>query len=195
MLYDERMNEIADAIIAQIHLLMEEKERVIIAVDGRSASGKTTLTRYLKTKLDCNLIHMDDFFLLPKQRTKERRATPGENVDHERFLEEVMIPLEQGKPFAYRPFSCSTGTLAEPVEGVPKKITIVEGAYSCHKKLWDYYDLHIFITIDQQRQIQRIIKRNGEEKAKQFEALWIPFEERYIEAFDIENRCELRFEI
>ena len=32
--------------------------------------------------LGANLIHMDDFFLRPHQRSRERLAIPGENIDH-----------------------------------------------------------------------------------------------------------------
>lgn len=35
---------------------------ILVAIDGRCGSGKTTLGEYLKGQLDCNLFHMDDFF-------------------------------------------------------------------------------------------------------------------------------------
>ena len=36
---------------------------------------------------------MDDFFLRPQQRTKERLAEAGGNIDRERFLQEVAVLL------------------------------------------------------------------------------------------------------
>lgn len=196
MLYDEeKTKDILAAMITQLRPLIKKKKRILVAVDGRCAAGKTALTRCLQKELDCNVIHMDDFFLRPEQRSAERIAIPGENVDHERFLEEVIIPLKSGGPFSYRPFSCELGELASPVAITPKPLTIVEGAYSCHKDLWKYYDLHIFIGIDKKRQMQRIVERSGEEKAKQFGLLWIPLEERYITACHIKEKCELKYEI
>ena len=41
-------------------------------------------------------------------------------------------------------------------------------------------------------QMRRIEKRNGPEKAKQFRDRWIPFEEQYFEAFDVQARCDIR---
>ncbi len=165
-------------------------ERVIIAVDGRSASGKTTLAARLAEALDCNVFHMDDFFLRPEQRTPKRLATPGENVDHERFCAEVMAPLLEGKEFSYRPFSCKTQTLGEPVKVTPRRINIVEGAYCCHPSLYDHYDLRVFLDIARETQLERIKKRNPD-TAEVFLTRWIPMEEAYFAAYDIKARCDM----
>lgn len=55
---------------------------------------------------------MDDFFLLPQDRTPERLAKPGENVDHERFDREVLSPLCHGQTAVYRPGSAGPAALA-----------------------------------------------------------------------------------
>lgn len=166
-------------------------EQIIIAIDGRCASGKTTLAEELSAKYDCNVIHMDDFFLRPEQRTADRLSMPGENIDHERFLEEVLLPLKAGKDFSYRPYNCKKGELDEPIIVKSKQINIVEGSYSCHNDLYEYYDYKIFMTIDEAEQMKRIINRNGIEAAKVFEEKWIPLEESYFKTFDIKERCDL----
>ena len=71
-------------------------QRLLIAVDGRCASGKTTLAATLEEETGCNVVHMDDFFLRPEQRTPQRLAEPGGNVDYERFRQEVILPLSRG---------------------------------------------------------------------------------------------------
>ena len=123
-------------IVSEIIDSIQKEQPIIIAIDGRCASGKTTLALELQKKFACNIIHMDYFFLRPEQRTKERLQTPGENVDHERFLEEVLLPLKEGKIFSYRPYNCQYQQFSEAVEIFPKEITIIEGSYSCHKSLW-----------------------------------------------------------
>ena len=167
------------------------KERIIIAIDGRCASGKTTLAKELSQMLNCNVIHMDDFFLRPEQRTSERLSIPGENVDHERFLSDVLLPLESGKAFAFRPFSCNNCSLGDPIKVTPKGINIIEGSYSCHPSLWEHYDLRIFLTVSPEEQFKRIVKRNGEQNAEVFRTRWIPLEEKYFTAFDIAQRCDI----
>ena len=52
-----------------------------------AGSGKSVLGQLLSEVYSCNLFHMDDFFLRPEQRTAERLAEAGGNVDRERFLE------------------------------------------------------------------------------------------------------------
>ena len=44
----------------------QEKPRVIVAIDGRCAAGKTTLADHLKQELGTTVFHMDDFFSPPR---------------------------------------------------------------------------------------------------------------------------------
>lgn len=71
--------------------------RLLVALEGGSASGKTTLAALLEAVYGCSVFHMDDFFLRPEQRTPERYAQPGGNVDRERFWQEVLEPLAPGR--------------------------------------------------------------------------------------------------
>lgn len=186
------MREALGTALAEIGRLQREKDRVIVAIDGRCASGKTTFTDRLQTALGCNVFHMDDFFLRREQRTPERYAEPGGNVDRERFFQEVLEPLLRGEPFSYRPFDCHRMAFCEPVWMEPAAVTIVEGTYSCHPSFWDSYDLRIFLTLDPEEQMRRLRRRNGAE-ARAFQERWIPLEERYFAAYRIEERCGLRF--
>ena len=81
-----------------IDALLQERERVIVAIEGSCAGGKTTLAEALGREYGCNVLPMDDFFLRPEQRTEQRFAQPGGNVDYERFFEEVLQPLLRGEP-------------------------------------------------------------------------------------------------
>lgn len=195
---EKKENSIQQAAQTILSLVEEKKaewhqETVLLAIDGRCASGKTTLASYLQELTDCTVIHMDHFFLRPKQRTKERYDTPGGNVDYERFLEEVIKPLEQGISFQYRPYDCNRGSLGEPIEVAHKDLILVEGSYSCHPALWEHYDLRIFLTVDEQTQADRIQHRDGAKAADMFREKWIPLEEKYFTAYEIEARCDLRF--
>ena len=79
---------------------------VKLAIDGTSASGKSTLAEALEKLYDCSVIHMDDFFLQKEQRSLERLSEPGGNIDRERFLDEILIPLSRGEQVNYRRFNC-----------------------------------------------------------------------------------------
>ena len=71
----------------KIDILLDQNRQVIVSIDGPCAAGKTTLAGKLSELYDCNVFHMDDFFLRPEQRTPARFAQPGGNVDYERFQE------------------------------------------------------------------------------------------------------------
>ena len=106
------------SILNKIYSLVERNrnKRVIIAIDGRCGAGKTTLAQYLEEQTGATVFHMDDFFLRPEQRTPERFNTPGENVDHERFLFEVLEPLRKGVvELPYQRFDCKTQSLQDVV--------------------------------------------------------------------------------
>jgi len=60
--------------------------------------------------------------------------------------------------------------------------------------LFEYYDLKIFMTIDEAEQLRRIRHRNGEMGATVFQDKWIPVEERYFSAYQIKEHCDLCFQ-
>lgn len=179
----------AEGIIKQIQALLKENEQVMVAIEGRCASGKTTLASYLREKLSCEVIHMDDFFLRPEQRTMERLKEPGGNIDYERFLDEVLIPLEKSGETSYRPYDCTSRELKEAIVIKKNPVILIEGSYSAHPKFFEYYDLCYFLDVEKSLQIERIRKRNGEDKLQDFLNRWIPMEEMYFEKYRIKEKC------
>lgn len=171
------------------------KGPAVIAIEGGSASGKTTLSQLLQEIYDCNVFHMDDFFLQPHQRTLQRFAEPGGNVDRERFLEEVLKPLSRHETVQYRRFDCKTFTLQQPVAITPGALTIVEGAYSMHPELSGYYHGAVFLDIDAELQKKRIEKRNTPQLAERFFREWIPMEQIYFSKLQAAERCQLKLPI
>lgn len=186
------MNDGVQRLISEVDRLLSSPEKdIIIAIDGRCAAGKTTLSELLKEKYGCNVFHMDDFFLRPEQRTPERLAIPGENIDHERFLSEVLMPLTEGREVSFRKYDCSRGCLTEYERAVKSRLNIIEGVYSLHPSLADCYDLAVFYDITPEEQRERILHRNTPEKAEKFFSTWIPLEERYFEYCGVREKSDL----
>lgn len=166
----------------------------IIAIDGGSAAGKTTLAdtlQYVYGSHACNVFHTDDFFLRPEQRIPERLAEVGGNLDRERFAQEIVRPLRANAPVTYRRFDCMTQTLGAPTTLAPTDLTVVEGAYSMHPAFGRYYDLAIFLNVDPSTQKKRIARRNVPQLAKRFFDEWIPLENEYFSQTDTKCRADL----
>lgn len=178
-------------LINRIKTLIEIKPNAIIAIDGMCASGKSTFAENLSAEFGMQVIHMDDFFLPYSMRTAERLSQPGGNVHYERFAEEVITPIKKRTDFEYRVFSCSEGGYTGSVSISASKPIIIEGAYSMHPEIPDIYDLKIFSEISPEAQLRRIEKRNGKEALAAFKEKWIPFENRYFEAFQIKKKCDI----
>ena len=171
------------------------KGKVALAIEGGSAGGKTTLGNLLENVYGCTVFHMDDFFLQPHQRTSERFAEIGGNIDWERFLQEVLLPISKGKEVIYRKFDCSTMSLSEEMKMNPKSLVVVEGVYSMHPEFEKFYDFSVFIDILPDKQRQRILHRNSPQLAQRFFDEWIPLENKYFEATQAKQRCDITIRI
>jgi len=159
----------------------------VIAIDGRAASGKTTMAALLCDILCAPCIHMDDFFLPVSLRTPQRLSQPGGNVHYERFAQEVLPGLSKHTGCSYRIFDCSQMDYNGCAEIPAAEYTVVEGSYSMHPKLGNYAQIRVFSQVEPGEQMTRILVRNGEEMAEMFRTRWIPMEEAYFSAFDIPN--------
>lgn len=162
------------------HFLTNDKP-FIIAIDGKAASGKTSMSKILEKVFDSFVIHMDDFFLPISMRSENRFSCPGGNIHFERFMEEVLPFIRSEKKFSYRKFDCSKMDYNGVIDFEPKKVIIIEGSYSCHQEFKNYSDLSIFLSVDSKTQIQRIRERNGEKMLTRFQNEWIPLEEKYFD--------------
>ncbi|MDR0325680.1 MAG: uridine kinase [Oscillospiraceae bacterium] len=171
---------------------MQQKKHVSVAIDGNSAAGKSSLAELLRSRYHCNVISMDDFFLQPFQRTPDRLAEPGGNIDYERFGAEVIPPLETGGAISYQVYDCQIGKLSRTIQAAPRPLCVIEGVYSLHPRFIDSYDIKVCLCVDAEEQRRRLLERNPE-RYDRFINEWIPMENRYFEAFQIFAKCDVTF--
>ena len=170
--------------------LAEEDRPLMVALDGRAASGKTELALALAAQLPgTTAIHMDDYFLPPERKTIPRLSFPGGNIDSERFEAEVLQPVASGLSIRTRRWDCKGETFGAWRTIEPGSILICEGSYSYAPQLASYYDVAVFCDITAALQRERILQRNGTEGWKQFARNWIPLEEYYIRWTRLRHRC------
>ena len=88
---------------------------LVLALDGRCGSGKTTLANGLAAQLPgCTLLRTDDFYLPPAQRIPDWAHTPCANMDLTRLRDEALRLAYAGQTVAYRAYSCREGGLSAP---------------------------------------------------------------------------------
>lgn len=181
-------------------LLLSELDRrlsegpLVLVIEGGAASGKTTLAAAIGRHYGATVLHTDDFFLRPEQRTEARLAEVGGNLDRERFLAEVLTPLARGEEIAYRRYNCAEGQLLAPTTVRPGRLTVVEGSYAMHEAFGRYFGLAVFLAITPERQRERILARDPD-KAERFFSEWIPRERAYHEGMRVKERCDLVIEV
>lgn len=178
------------ALYSKIQESLEQNPKTILAIDGMAASGKTTFARTLAEKFDGQVFHMDDFFLPPQMKSKERLALAGENIHWERFLEEVLIPLKEDREIIYQKYDCQKDSLEEPIRVKAGNFIIIEGVYALHPKLLPYYQIKIFMSVDKISQKERLSRRETPLIFDRYLDEWLPLENSYFQAFNIPDICD-----
>ena len=164
---------------------------VLVALDGRCGSGKTTLAAQLAETFPGSItVHTDDYYLPPADRVPGWDTIPCANMDLARLRAEVLEPARAGQPFLYKAYSCREGAYLPPVACAPARLVLVEGSYSHHPSLAACYDLRVFVTCSKAEQARRLRAREGARYAA-FVERWVPLEEAYFAKYAIEPHADL----
>ena len=172
-------------------LLVSASRPVLVALDGRCGSGKTTLAIQLAEHFpDSFTVHTDDYYLPPAQRPAGWEHIPCANMDLSRLRSEVLDPARAGTSFSCQAYSCREGRALPPVFCPPVPLLFVEGSYSQHPSLTDCYDLRGFVTCSKAEQTRRLQAREGA-RYPIFETRWVPLEEGYFSRYSIPENADL----
>ena len=171
-------------------LAQQPTKPLVLALDGRCGSGKTTLANTLARQFPASItLHTDDFYLPPAQRIRGWEKTPCANMDLARLRDEVLAPARAGKPALYRAYSCREGAYLPVQQLAAQPLVILEGSYSHHPLLAPYEDFRVFMTCSDAEQTRRLQAREGERYAN-FAARWIPLEEGYFAQYHIAETAD-----
>src|SRR4051794_32463696 len=108
---------------------------LLVAFDGRSGVGKSTLAASVAARVGATLVEGDDFYAGGtdaewSQCTAQDRA--DRCIDWRRLRAEVLEPLCAGRPAVWHPFdfTAGTGLAAHTVHRSPAPVIILDGIYS-----------------------------------------------------------------
>ncbi|MCF0186478.1 MAG: uridine kinase [Bacteroidaceae bacterium] len=152
---------------------------IIIGIAGGTGSGKSTLVKKIVDHLPegaVAVIPQDSYYKdLSHLPLDVRRQT---NFDHPDALEWELFShqlhdLKSGKPIEqpiYSYVSCTR--LEETVHVEPKEIIIIEGILSLHdKSVRDQMDVKVFVDVDADERILRVIQRDIIERGHTLERM------------------------
>jgi uridine kinase len=190
-------------IAATRQLLMREKVPVLIALDGPSGSGKSSVARLVAAAMHATVVPADDFFAAEITDAEWEARTPSERaadaVDWRRLRREALDPLLEGVAARWHAFDFYAGVRADGtyamrtdfVERQPAPVIILDGAYSARPELADLIDLSVFVGAPPALREQRLARRETAEFLRAWHARWDQAEEYYFsevrppETFDV----------
>lgn len=178
-------------ILNDLKELVNNEETIIIAIDGMSGSGKSTLGRLLNEELNGNLFHIDDFFRPPQIDENNQYSKYGSNINFTKIKNNIIEKILVKEEISYQPFDFKTHTHQDYLTIPFKNINIIEGSYSMHPFLKEYYHYQIFVKTNKCKQIFRILKREGLKKLFKFKKIWIPNENIYHKNLNISKQANI----
>jgi uridine kinase len=132
---------------------------VVIAIDGPSGAGKTTLAVAVGDVLGCPVVHMDDLY-------------PGWDGLHDavpRLIEWVLAPLSRGERARYRRFDWERNEYAEWHVVPTHHYLVVEGVGSSVGRAARHTAVAVWVDADEATRMRRGIERDGETYRPQWE--------------------------
>jgi uridine kinase len=186
------MNNYQHKIITGIrNKAISSKIPIIVAIDGCSGSGKTTIANQIKSELNAVIIPLDDFFSANIPDSKWEEFTIIERLHNvftwDLLRREVLIPLKEGRKVTWFSFDFNSrrtdGTYdmeRKPKISEPADIIILEGAYSSSPILEDLVDMTILIELPIEECHSRLATRDEKEFLLKWHRIWDEAEEYYF---------------
>ncbi|MHA7304473.1 chorismate-binding protein [Arthrobacter sp. TMN-49] len=129
---------------------------VIIAVDGRSGAGKTTiaveLAALLRRHRTVSLFHLEDIY----------PGWDGLAGGVERYIDQVLAPLSQGSPASWTAWDWEAKNDGAARTTDAAQVVLVEGVGSSHGRAAQFLDAVIWVDAPSQARKERALARDGE---------------------------------
>ncbi len=176
---------------------------LVVAFDGRSGTGKSTLAFRVAKETGAAVVHLDDFFAASIPDADWDRMTVeerGANVfDWARIRSEAVMPLLAGRVARWHPFDFDSGQRADGTYGMqtkatevePASVIIIDGVYSAGPQLTDLVSLTVLVELPEGERWDRLAHREEAEFLAQWHARWTAVEDFYFSNVRPRNSFDL----
>ena len=180
-------------LITAIHTrLMSTAGPVVVAIDGRSGTGKSTLAAQLATQFPAVVVPCDDFFAanIPAQGWAERSpaARAADCIDWRLLRCEAIEPLRAGRPGRWHAFDFARGAATDGTYArsatmtvcAPHRVVLLDGTYAARPELADVVDVAVLVEAAPEVRADWLRAREAAEFLVEWHARWDAAETHYF---------------
>ena len=152
----------------------------VIAIDGRSGSGKTSLAARLRSALGAPAVSLEDLY----------GGWDGLERGIDLLVSEVLEPLSDGRAARVPRYNWVTAAWEAPLVLAPPEVLIVEGVGAGARRAAAYASLLVWMEEAASVRKKRALDRDGETFAPHWEA-WAAQEEAMLAREHTPDRADL----
>lgn len=187
-------------VLAAVDALGVADRPIVVALDGRSGSGKSVLARAIALQRQLTVLEGDDFYapglasldLLARERMTDAQVADAV-IDWRRLRDEALDTLSRGEPTSYRRYdwAADDGRLGDRVDLPANDLVVLEGVYSGRPELADLVDLAVVVDVDEEVRLRRLSARGHD--TPQWTGFWERGESYYFACVRQVEEFDLRF--
>ena len=174
------------------HMLEARGAPLIVAIDGRSGVGKSTIASQLAAVLPATVVPTDDFFAADLTSADWDARPPSERardaIDWRRLRRLALEPLRAGQPAIWHPFDFAGGEREDGSYAIssnairrdPAPVIILDGAYSSRPELASLVDCAILVEAPAATRRERLAVREASDFLDAWHRRWDAAEDYFF---------------
>lgn len=189
-------------VIETAHASHEQGRPFLVAIDGLSGAGKTTMVEQLRGIATNEVVlHIDDFIV-----ERHRRYATGQSEameyyalqwDVELLVETLFKPLREGQTNLTLPYyeRDQDAVNMRTIEIAPNTLVLIEGIFLLRDEWRPYFDYIVYLDCPREVRYERVLNRDTyigdlSERLAKYERRYWPGEAHYIKTINPQAQAD-----